>query len=76
MPIGLGNAPETFQGALEIIVRGLHWQSCQVYLDDAIVFSPSATQQVNDIDEILPLLKKAAVTLKLKTCSLFKRKVD
>ena len=38
-PIGLLNAPATFQHARDIIVGGYRWQSCPIYLDDVIVFS-------------------------------------
>jgi len=42
MPFGLTNAPTTFQRGLDIIVSGLKWQLCLVYIDDFILFSASA----------------------------------
>ena len=39
MPFGLRNAPTTFQCALDIILSGVRWQSCLIYLDDVILFS-------------------------------------
>jgi len=39
MHFGLTNAPATFQRALDIILSGLQWQICLVYLDDVITFS-------------------------------------
>jgi len=39
MPFGLKNAPATFQRALDIILSGVKWQSCLVYLDDVIIYS-------------------------------------
>ncbi len=41
MPFGLKNAPATFQRAIDIILAGVKWQHCIVYLDDVIVFSKS-----------------------------------
>jgi len=35
---GMSNAPATFQRAIDMVVGGLKWKSCLVYLDDIIVF--------------------------------------
>ena len=37
MTFGLRNAPATFQRALDIILSGVRWKSCLIYLDDVIV---------------------------------------
>ena len=34
MPFGLRNALATFQRALDIILSGVRWQSCLIYIDD------------------------------------------
>ncbi|KZR95525.1 Uncharacterized protein APZ42_010720, partial [Daphnia magna] len=39
LPFGLTNAPGTFQRAMDIILAGLRWTTCLVYLDDVIVYS-------------------------------------
>jgi len=65
MPFGLTNAPATFQRALDIILSGLKWQLCLVYLDDVIIFSASAKQHVKDVDVVLTRLREAGVTLNL-----------
>ena len=53
MPFGLTNAPATLQRALDIILSGLNWQRCLVYLDDVIIFSANAEQHVKDVDTVL-----------------------
>ena len=68
MPFGLRNAPATFQRALDIILSGLRWQTCLIYLDDVIVFSKDTKEQVAHVDQVLTLLRQAEVSLKLEKC--------
>ena len=69
MPFGLTNAPASFQRALDIILSGLKWKLCLVYLDDVIIFSASAEQHVKDVDVVLTLFREAGVTLNLEKCT-------
>ena len=39
VPFGLCNAPATFSRLMDRVLAGLHWEMCQFYLDDIIVFS-------------------------------------
>ena len=56
MPFGLRNAPATFQRALDIILSGVRWQTCLIYLDEVIIFSMDITRHLGQVDEILSLL--------------------
>jgi len=76
MPFGLTNAPATFQRARDIILSGLKWQLCLVYLDDVIIFSASAEQHVKDVDVVLTHLREAGVTLNLEKCTWFSDEVE
>jgi len=76
MPFGLTNASATFQQALDIILSGLKWQLCLVYLDDVIIFSASAEQHVKDVDVVLTRLREAGVTLNLEKCTWFSDEVE
>ena len=43
MPFGLCNAPATFQCLMQVILAGLEWNSCFVYLDDILIASRTYT---------------------------------
>ena len=37
IPFGLCNAPATFERLMDLVLRGLTWKTCLVYLDEVIV---------------------------------------
>ena len=76
MPFGLRNAPATFQRALEILLSGVRWRSCLVYIDDVIIFSQDGPSHLKHLDEVLTLLEEGGVKLKLKKCDFFKTSVE
>jgi len=53
LPFGLCNAPATFERAMDMILAGVKWQTCFVYLDDVIVFSSSPEEHLQHLDEVL-----------------------
>ena len=69
MPFGLRNAPATFQRALDIILSGVRWKMCFVYIDDIIVFSKNYDEHIVHLEHVLYLLKDAGIKLKLKNAS-------
>ena len=75
MPFGLTNAPATFQRAMDILLSPFRWKSCLVYLDDIIIFSKSWEEHISHVDEILSVLEKAGVKLKLGKCECFVEKI-
>jgi len=76
MPIGLTDAPATFQQALDIILSGVKWQRCLIYLDDVIVNSKTEEEHVGHVDRVLRLLRDAGVTLRLPKCRFFRRTLE
>ena len=61
---------------LDIILSGVRRQSSLIYLDGVIVFSRGTDEHLRHVDEILTLLRRAGITLKLTKCSFFQPKVD
>jgi Reverse transcriptase (RNA-dependent DNA polymerase) len=67
MPFVLRNAPATFQRAIDIILSGLKWHTCLVYLDDIIIYYTSREDHSHHVDEVLTTLGWAGLSLKLKS---------
>jgi len=76
LPFGLCNAPATFQKAIYMILAGIKWQICVVYLDDFLFFSRSPEEHLQHFDEVLTRLGKAGVTLKTAKCHFFQEEVE
>ena len=71
MPFGLRNAPTTFQRALDIILSGVRWKTCLIYIDDVVIFSKTEEEHFAQVIHVLTLLGEAGVKLKLKKCFFF-----
>ena len=54
-----------------MILSGVRWQTCLVYIDDVIIFSRNVEDHLQHVDEVLTLLSKAGVSVKLKKCDFF-----
>ena len=68
MPFGLVNAPATFQRCMDVVLTGLHWQSCLVYVDDIIVFSPTFEEHLKHLQEVFDRLRNNGLKLKPAKC--------
>ena len=68
MPFGLTNAPATFQRTMDVVLSGLKWVICLVYLDDLIVFSKTFDEQITRLVKVLERISSAGFTLNPKKC--------
>jgi len=76
MAFGLTCAPSVFQRLMDLVLCGLTYETCLVYLDDIIVFSPDFDSHVERFKEIFRRLRAANVKLHIKKCSLFQQRVQ
>ena len=76
MPFGLCNAPATYQRTLDILLAGLKWQSCLVYVDDVIVFSETFDKHLSAVEDVLAILQEAGLSMNMRKCKFFSRTVD
>ena len=75
MPFGLCNAPATFQRLMELVLSGVHWSVCLVYLDDIIIFSKSVDEHLKQLQQVFQCLRAANLKIKSSKCQLFRKSV-
>jgi len=76
MPFGLTCAPSEFQRLMDVILCGLSYLTCLVYLNDVIVFGSFFDEQLLRLDQVFERLAKAKLKLKPSKCLLCQRSVD
>ena len=69
LSFGLTNAPATFQRVMNDTFRDLLGVSVLVYLDDILVFSPTAEQHLQHLRTVLERLRKHQFYAKVSKCS-------
>ena len=74
MPFGLCNAPATFVRLMELILGGLTWEMCLVYINDIIVYGANFYVELDRLVAIWERLRKASLKLKPGKSCLFREK--
>ena len=75
MPMGLRNAPSTFQRLMQLVLRGLHWDFVLVYLDDVIVFGRTFDETLSRLRVVFDRLRDAGLKLRPDKCTFFAKEV-
>ena len=75
MPFGLCNAPATFQRLMDLILAGVQWSICLVYIDDIIIPRRTSEEHMGNLRVVLQKLREAGLRLKSSKCSFFQRQV-
>ena len=76
MPFGLCNAPATFQRLMDMVLAGLQWTSCLVYLDDVIVPGKTFSEHLNFLRDVFGRIREAGLKLQPTKCFLCQKKVS
>jgi hypothetical protein len=76
MPFGLTNAPATFQRLMDLVLAGLNWVECMVYLDDIIIFSRTWEEHLQRVDHVMERLRKFKLKAKLQKCQFGARSIN
>ena len=61
--------PATFQRLVELVLSGLNWDVCLIYLDDIIIFSATFDENVARLRQVFDRLRQAGLTLTPKKCT-------
>ena len=76
LSFGLANAPSQFARIMELVMSGLTYDVCLVYLDDILVFSKTFDEHLDMLATVFDRLDCYSLKLKPSKCSLFQRKVS
>jgi len=75
LSFGLCNAPSQFARIMELVMSGLTYDICLVYLDDILVFLKTFEEHCDWLSTIFNRLERYTLKLKPTKCHLFQRKV-
>ena len=75
MPMGLTNAPATFQKFINDILRPFLDQFCTAFLDNILIYSDPLEEHRVHVRRVLEVLKGAGLTLKPEKCEFHKSSV-
>ena len=76
MPFGLCNAPANFQRLMDLVLAGLQWSHCLVYLDDVIILGKTFIDHLANLELVFEWLHQAGMKLKPKKFDFLKHKVQ
>lgn len=71
MPFSLESAPSKLQGAMDTILSALNAQFALVCPDDVVIFLRSVNRRLDQLQSVLRLVSRAAITLTLNKCFFF-----
>ena len=75
MPFGLCNAPAMFQRLMDLLLAGLLWEACLVYIDDVIIMGNDFQSHLCNISAVLSRLQDGGLKIKPSKCHFFKKEV-
>ena len=76
MPLGLCNAPPTFQSLMLNCLGELNLTYCLIYLDNVIIFSWTEEEHLERMCVVFDCLHKHGLKLKPSKCNVFKTEIN
>ena len=75
LPFGLCNSPASFSRMMNLVMAGLNFAVCLIYLDDIIVFASDLDTHLQRLSQVLERLAVVGLKLKPSKCHLLQRQV-
>lgn len=75
LPFGMCNSPATFSRMMNLVMTGLNFEICLIYLDDIIIFAETLDSHFERLERVLVRLQEANLKLKPSKCKLLQRRV-
>jgi len=75
LSFGLCNAPSQFARTMELVLAGLTYDICLIYLNDILIFSRTFEEHCQRLAQVFALLERQTLRLKATKCHLFQPKV-
>ncbi|CAG9133440.1 unnamed protein product [Plutella xylostella] len=75
MPIGLKNAPSTFQKLMNTCLSGLQGTRCFVYLDDIVIYSHDLQTHIDNLSAVFERIRQFNLKLQPDKCEFLRKEV-
>src|SRR6218665_2635154 len=75
LAFGLTGSPASFSRMMGLVMAGLNFSICLIYLDDIIIFAADLDTHLKRLTQVLDRLAEANLKLKPSKCFLLQRKV-
>jgi len=75
LSFGLCNAPSQFARTMELVLAGLTYDICLIYLDDILIFSRTFEEHCQRLAQVFTRLERQTLRLKASKCHLLQPKV-
>ncbi len=75
MPFGLCNAPATFERLMELVLSGLNWKICFIYLEDVIMYGGEFYNALDRLKQFWLRIREGNLKLKPSKCCLMRDRV-
>ena len=74
VPFGLAQAPAYFQELMNKVFKGLPFTTA--YLDDIIIYSKTAQEHLDHLQQVFKKLHNAKISIKLNKCHFFAKEIQ